>query len=268
VPWIYVEPTLSKPTDVDYSNVDPALNKRSSGNYLDGRTEKDRRLWISVDWSKSPKDSASGTIKITGAGGEVTVNVRAFNPTEQTRDSLQGFVEGDGVVSIEPEHFAKNTDAGANRWIKIEDYGRTLSGMRATGPANAPAAVPGTDAPCLEYKMYLFNVKTTVVLAATSPVLNFMPDRAIRYAVAFDDETPQVVTLVPKNYNAQNGNGDWEGAVKDNARVAQSTHTLNAPGYHTLKFWMIDPGVVLQKIVVNTCGVKPSYLGTPESFHR
>ena len=221
-----------------------------------------------MSWDKAPKGAANGTIKISGAGGEVTVKISAFNPTEVTRDSLQGFVEGEGFVSIEPEHFTKNNDAGQNRWVKIQDYGRTLSGMRATQPVDAPSATPGKDSPCLEYKMYLFNVKTTEVVAVTLPVLNFMPDRGVRYAVSFDDETPQVVTLVPKNYNAQNGNRDWEESVKNNSRVARSVHALNAPGYHTLKFWMIDPGVVLQKIVVNTGGVKPSYLGPPESFHR
>ena len=93
-----------------------------------------------MDWDKAPKNSATGTIKLSGAGGQVTVNVNAFNPVEVTRHSLQGFVEGDGYVSIEPEHYSKETDAGENRWIRIEDYGRTLSGMRTTGPANAPAA--------------------------------------------------------------------------------------------------------------------------------
>ena len=96
--------------------------------------------------------------------------------------------------------------------------------------------------------------------------LNFAPGRGLRYAVSFDDEAPQTITIVPANFSAQNGNRNWEESVKNNCRKLKSTHTVDKPGYHTLKIWMIDPAVALQKIVVNTGGVKPSYLGPPESY--
>ena len=233
-----------------------------------GAVEKDRRVWVGVDWSKAPKGAATGTVKLTGTTNDMVIKVNAFNPAEPARDSLRGFVEGEGFVSIEPEHFTGNTDAGSNRWIRIQDYGRTLSGMRATQPVNAPSATPGKDSPFLEYQTYLFSTGAVEVATIVAPTLNFVPGRGLRVAVSFDDELPQVITLVPENYKAQNGNHDWEKIVGDNARTVRSTHTITKPGPHTLKFWMVDPGVVLQKVIVDLGGVKPSYLGPPESFHR
>jgi hypothetical protein len=205
-------------------------------------------------------------VRVAGLDTNFNVEVAAFNPAEVTRDSLQGFVEGEGIVSIEPEHCTRIIDSAAGRWIKIEDYGRTLSGMRATGPVDAPEAAPGKDSPCLEYRMYLFRAGDAEVTAIAGPTLNFVPGRGLRFAISFDDAPPRTVTLVQANYSAQNGNRDWEESVKDNARAVKTKFTLAGPGYHTLKLWMVDPGVVLQKLVVDLGGLKPSYLGPPESY--
>jgi hypothetical protein len=37
------------------------------------------------------------------------------------------------------------------------------------------------------------------------------------------------------------------------------------PGPHVLKFWPVDPGVVVQRLVVDSGSLKPTLLGPPES---
>jgi hypothetical protein len=224
------------------------------------------RIWVGVDWTRAPKDSAHGTVEITGTNATVSVGVDAFNPVEPGRSNVHGFVEGEGYISMEAEHFSNNRPAGNHKWTRIEDYGHTLSAMRSTAPVDAPSATPGKDSPCLEYQMYLFSTGKIEVEGIFGATLNFVPGRGVRYAVSFDDETPQIVTLVPESYNVQNGNWDWAKSVENNARYSHTTHTIATPGYHLLKVWMVDPGVVLEKIVVDAGGAKPSYLGPPESF--
>jgi hypothetical protein len=103
-----------------------------------------------------------------------------------------------------------------------------------------------------------------------SPTLNFVAGRGLRFAASFDDDTPQIVTAVPAGFSvgAGDGNRDWEQAAKDGVRRVTTAFSVKNPGEHVLKFWMVDPGVALEKIVVSRDGVPPSYLGPPESFHR
>ena len=109
--------------------------------------------------------------------------------------------------------------------------------------------------------MYLFHAGPIEVEATLAPTLNFVPGRGLRYAISFDGQPPEIIDAL-----AHNSLADWEKSVADSVRTITSTHRLAAPGYHTLKFWMVDSGVVLQKLVVDLGGVKPSYLGPPESY--
>jgi hypothetical protein len=233
----------------------------------EGTIEKEQRLWVSVDWAEAPKGSHQGTVKITGTGKTVTVRVDLVNPWKPDRAALQGFVEADGCVSIEAAHYTKKTAAGQVQWEEISNLGRTLSAM-SIFPVTAPSVIPPKDSPCLEYKMFLFHPGNVEVEAILDPSLNFVQGRGLRYAVSFDDQPPQIVTAVPAVYTAMDGNNDWATTVKDSVRKVKTSLTVSNAGYHTLKFWMVDPGVVLQKLVVNLGGVQPSYLGPPESFHN
>jgi xylan 1,4-beta-xylosidase len=60
----------------------------------------------------------------------------------------------------------------------------------------------------------------------------------------------------------------WEKLVADDINITATQHTLARAGQHTLKFWAVDPGIVLQKIVIEARAIPQSYLGPPESYHR
>ncbi len=57
----------------------------------------------------------------------------------------------------------------------MDDYGHTLGGVRATGPADMPAAVPGRDAPRLDYPLHLFTSGDITVRLTMAPSLNVLP---------------------------------------------------------------------------------------------
>ncbi len=224
-----------------------------------GRVEAETRIQVSVDWNQMKDPSAEGTILIHGPGSDpVSVQFHAVRPPGITAESLNGFVESDGCVSMEAEHFTARHDASAH-WDRIPDHGRTLSSMTLF-PVTAPSVAPPTDSACLEYRMYLFDAGDVDVNAIIAPTLNFVPGRGLRYAISFDDQPPQVVDALAKN-SLQ----DWETSVRDAVRCTRSHHVLEGPGYHTLKFWQVDPGIVLEKLVIDLGGLKPSYLGPPES---
>jgi hypothetical protein len=229
-----------------------------------GKVTRDLRIWVSVDWSKAPSGSAMGEVTVSGTGRQVTIKVHSFNPGNPAPEFRRGFVEGDGVISMEAEHFSANEAAGDRRWLRIEDYGRTLSGMRATG-SSAPAT-PDRDSPRLEYEVYLFDGGSFDVSLVTAPTLGFIPGRGLRAAISLDDGTTRVIDIVRPDADPQDQNRDWAQSVENNARTTHTKLDFIRAGHHTLKVWMLDPGVVLQKIVIDTGGLRPSYLGPPESF--
>jgi len=228
-----------------------------------GAVKEQERLPVQIDWDKAPVGDSTGTIEMEQTGRPaVQVIVHASHPFTPSMSSLEGFVETRHYVSIEAAHTTARTRAGAVHWANIPDFGETLSGMTIF-PVTASSVLPPQPAPSLQYKMYLFDAGTFQVEAVLAPTLGFVPGRGLRYAISFDDQTPQVVDAL-----AHNSEKDWATAVSDGVRKVTSTLNVARPGYHTLKFWMVDPAVVLEKIVVRHGEVPSSYLGPPESYHR
>ncbi|HEX5871693.1 MAG TPA: glycosyl hydrolase 115 family protein, partial [Longimicrobium sp.] len=232
-----------------------------------GSVDEETRISLSVDWDRAPAGIHRVPVTVSGPGGRrMIVYAVVHNPQAPRREQVRGFVEADGYVAMEAEHFARAVDANGVRWQRIPEIGRTLGGMTPM-PVTAPSLTPGPGAPHLEYRMHLFTAGEVEVRAYFSPSLDTRGGDGLRYAVSVDGAAPQIVNAhADGSTHAGDRNAAWERMVAQNVNVSVSRHRVDAPGEHVLRFWMVDPGLVLQRIVVDTGGLRPSYLGPPESF--
>ncbi len=168
-----------------------------------------------------------------------------------------------GVISLEAERFTRKTDRVGAAWERIPGLGRTGEGSVAVFPTTAVSIAPEklvADAPRLDYEVSFGaagEFPVTVYLVPAHPIAN----SALRFALALDDAAPQIVALEFKD-----GAAEWAQGVLNNTRTAKATLHVPSPGAHTLKIFMVDAGVVLDKLVIDCGGLVPSYLGPPESL--
>ncbi len=218
--------------------------------------EKQKRVDVSIDWEKVPKGNYEVPFVIRGAGKEVKVYATVNN---SIAGKPQGFIETNGYVSIEGEHYTKAVSSKGMQWTTIPNLGRTGSSVSLFPVAHSETGTTLAD-PHLEYDLFLISAGEVKVNVYLSPTLDFH-NRSLRYAIAIDDESPQIVSI----HELRANNAVWEKWVAGNIIIKTSNHKIASAENHTLKIWAIDAGVVLQKIVVDAGGLKESYLGPPES---
>jgi hypothetical protein len=176
------------------------------------------------------------------------------------------FVECDRVVSILAGHFTGRRDsANGQGWRAIPGLGR--SGCAVTVLPSTATITPQA-APGLEYR---FNVTTAgpakiqVRLLPTYPIVS---GRGLRFALAIDDGAP-IPLAVTSGFDSTTSKSEmteWQRRVMANATytTADLPNPLGA-GWHTLRLIAVDAGVVIDKIVLDFGGVRPSYDGPAET---
>jgi hypothetical protein len=181
-------------------------------------------------------------------------------------DSGANFVEVNHCVVIEAEH--------ASRFIPGKDASwRTITGLGYNGAAvsvfPAMAAVRATPenilsgSPCLEFTVWLQDSGDWQVTVRALPTFSVEKGKPQRYAIAFDAAPPQIIPLPV--YTSESDKR-WQENVLRNAALTSSVHPIAKPGRHTLKIWMVDPGIVLDTIAAETGGTDmPGYLWPAET---
>jgi hypothetical protein len=199
----------------------------------------------------------NGSFSYMGPDSKYDVNLSVFNPPSPAPAQVKGFVESHGYISMEAEHYTRKKDSREAAWDIIEGLGRTGHSMTVLPPTiQSIKSVDdiAAESPLIEYDIYTFTGGTASLQFNCIPSNPINNDYGQRLAFALDDAPPQIISY-------ENGR-----SVMENLMTIHGELNIKTEGEHTLKVWMVDPGIVIDKIIINTGGVKDSYLGPPESF--
>ncbi len=227
---------------------------------IEGKT---RRVDIAPDWDKVPAGRTVATLLVAGAGRSVEVKVPVFRPWAGT--PVQGYVEAEGVVSIPASGFDRAVAADGVEWTVLPSLGRRGSSVAAF-PRPFEAFEPGADSPRLEYDVHTFSRGEASLHVVLEPSFDVAGKGGTLFAVSVDDGAPVLV----------NANGDffpndpthpvWPKAVANSAVVRTVPVDIGTAGPHTVKLWLVDPGLVFQEIWLETGDMPDTYLGPPASL--
>ncbi|MEU3486866.1 hypothetical protein [Streptomyces massasporeus] len=154
---------------------------------------------------------------------------------------------------------------GGARWRIVRGLGRGTGAVEAV-PTTAPPVAEdlATRSPELRYRVRFTTAGTFPVTVFRLPSLDERGKR--RLAVALDDQPP---TVLSGQAVATGNRGDaWARNVEEGIEKLTARVTVSAPGEHVLRVFMVDPGIAVDQIVIDTGGVAGGYLAPPESYRR
>jgi hypothetical protein len=263
--WIKLSETLGVISDEKRIWVTVNAEQAPNGSNVQGKvvirwnasTDEEWRSWENL--SETDRENyKKGTLSYSGPDVNQEVGITLFNPEEASVGNVEGYVESNGCISLEAEHFSRKNDTSPARWSVMEGLGRTGNSMVAM-PFNMPGFRTTDEilsgSPSLEYDLWIFTTGEAVLRLNCIPSFPVNKDHGLRVACSLGDEKPLIV------------DSKGEKDVISNLLTVKTKLNFTSVGPHTLKIWMVDPGLVIDKIIIDTGGVKDSYLGPPESVY-
>jgi Gylcosyl hydrolase family 115 C-terminal domain len=167
------------------------------------------------------------------------------------------FLEKNGIIVIDAPDFARAEATSAGNWKVIDNLGH-WKGAVTLFPQTGASYETG-QGPSVDYDIALGAAGEFSVAVYASPSLDVLSRGGLRYAVSVDGGPPVIGDLMVGDANK------WDKAVADNIRIAVTKHQAAKAGPHTIRIWGIDPGVVIQRLIITRRDLPRSKLGPVSS---
>ncbi|MEO2127151.1 MAG: glycosyl hydrolase 115 family protein [Christiangramia sp.] len=214
-----------------------------------GEFKEEQILRFALAANKLPSKKTEAKVEIIGNGKMATIEV-IFDPYSE---NAKGYLEYNGVVSIPANGYKENQG-----WEQIPDLGREDIALRPENRFSQELS----EASSLTYEFSLKNDFEGTLQFYVSPSLDFLAKGGLELAYSVDGKTPQKLNILKDTKD------NWGSSVSNNVTKVLSSLELEE-GTHNLRVYALDPGVVLQQIVLQEKSAQDeSYLGPPPSIKK
>lgn len=241
------------------------LNKTS------GTVADDDRIYIGADLSKAENGENGADIIFTRKIGDTAIQTVNVNVTLDNTDisaEEKTYIESDGYVSIEAEHYTESVKNGEYEWKIEKDFGINGDSVKAYPDTAKTVATPNKDnSAYLEYDVYFTSSGTFDIDVYRMPTLNELSGASMRCDIGVDDSAPVRFSGTTKAVDKSTGADSWGKGVLQNTEVLSGKITIPSAGLHKIRLYNESAGVVIDKFVITTGEKKASYFGAPESYN-
>jgi hypothetical protein len=223
---------------------------------------KENRIWVYVDWERVrmkewvKKEFVTGKVVIKGAGKTYIVNVKVNLPAVPAETIKIGFEEN-GYISLFVENFSKKENKNGAEWSFHKGVARTArSIVAATSSVHAQVVdtnVVRSQSAFVEYSIHNFTATDPVITIYSLPVHPLNNQYSLRYAISLDNGP-----IFIADTKTIGRSEEWKQNVLSNQAERKFKLPFLPAGLHKLRIYAIDPGVTLERFVIDLGGLQKS----------
>ncbi|MEX2585003.1 MAG: glycosyl hydrolase 115 family protein [Balneolaceae bacterium] len=220
------------------------------------------RIWVSANYREAPAGrEINGHIDITSGEQRYRVAVSAYN--EELSAPSGAFIETNGVISMEASRYSNKQRGKTASWRPVHGLGRSGSAMLLEpmqGWYIEELSQVRRNSPVLDYEIVVLEGGTAEVIVEAVPAYPLETSRPLRCAISIGDEDPRWITFEMGEPDTQ----PWEDNVLESRMIGTGELNLD-PGTYRFRLWGTDPSVSVDRITMDFGGLKPSYVGPPQT---
>jgi hypothetical protein len=164
-------------------------------------------------------------------------------PVSESSGDKKAFTEDSPVAIIDASRYDKIGEGSVGKLHLIEGLGVSGSSLTIQDVKTASISDENTSqAPYVEYEVKVPAGQRTIEVICV-PTQRIHAGRGLCYAIAFGDESPEIV-----NIHAGAETSEWSKNVLRGYSIGKSSHKLDKDGVVKIHIALLDPGLLISQI--------------------